>query len=182
MTCWYCDICDKTINFKSKSRHLKTNSHKQNVTFNTLFKVYDFDKLNNNEIDYIISNCVRHCYNIYFHTFKYICIYDIETSKVETCKHQMIYRNLVSGIITDKKFKNLLEKNDFINKLTIKTYSKLSYKKIPYYLKLQIPILHRKFFKILSHNQEYIEFFCDDDDNLFHFACRRWYWYNIPQY
>ena len=59
-----------------------------------------------------------------------------------------------------------------INKLLIKIYRSLSHMNIHYYLKLRIPIMHRHFFRKLSHNHDYIQTFCNDRRNPFHFACR----------
>ena len=49
---------------------------------------------------------------------------------------------------------------------------------IHYYLRLCIPIMHRHFFRKLSQNPDYIKTHCNDRNNPFHFACRRWYLYN----
>ena len=77
------------------------------------------------------------------------------------------------------------QQNDFLinqqNKLTIKIYSNLSHINIHYYLKLQIPIMHRQFFRKLAQNRFNIQTHCKDRRNLFHFACRQWYSYNNPQ-
>ena len=40
---------------------------------------------------------------------------------------------------------------------------------------------HRLLFKRISQNKEYIENFCNDLNNRFDFACRKWYLYNNPQ-
>ena len=75
--------------------------------------------------------------------------------------------------------------NDFIfnhiNNFKIKSYSNLSHTKLPYYLKLRIPIIHRHFFKKLSQNPENKQTHCNDRGNAFHFACRQCYLYNNPQ-
>ena len=63
----------------------------------------------------------------------------------------------------------------------MKIYSNLSNKNIHYYLQHRIPKMHRHFFRKLSHNQEYIQTFCNDRRNPFHFACRKWYSRNNPQ-
>ena len=68
-----------------------------------------------------------------------------------------------------------------INKLTIKIYSNLSNINIHYHLRLGAPPLHRQFFKILSRNRDYIQTFCKDRRNPFHFACLQWYSYNNPK-
>ena len=69
-----------------------------------------------------------------------------------------------------------------INKLTINSYSNLSYINIHCYLKQRIPKCHRLFLRRISQNKEYIENFCNDLNNPFHFACRKWYLYNNPQF
>ena len=83
-----------------------------------------------------------------------------------------------------KTIKNAQEK-DFIfnqiNKLTIKDYSNLSHINIHYYLTHRIPIMHLHFFRKLSQNPENIQTHCNDRNNPFHFASRKWYLYNNPQ-
>ena len=69
-----------------------------------------------------------------------------------------------------------------INKITKKNYSHLSHINIHYYLKLQIPIMHRHFFRKLSQNPKYVQTHCNNRKNPFHFAGPKWYLYNIPQY
>ena len=41
--------------------------------------------------------------------------------------------------------------------------------------------MHRHLVKIVSQNPEYVQTHCNDRNNSFQFACRRWYLYNIPQ-
>ena len=48
-------------------------------------------------------------------------------------------------------------------------------------LKLGLPPLHRQFFIKISQNREYIQPFCKDKRNPFHFACRQWCSHNNPQ-
>ena len=85
------------------------------------------------------------------------------------------------------KFMNMFQKNkkltvarqngfmfNHINKLTIKFYSHLRYINISYHLKFQIPMCHRQFYRIISQNREYVENFCNDVENIFHFACQKW--------
>ena len=59
--------------------------------------------------------------------------------------------------------------------LEIKIYSNLSH------IKLGLPPLHRQFFIKISQNGVYIQTFCNDKNNPFHFACHQWYLYNNPQ-
>ena len=65
-----------------------------------------------------------------------------------------------------------------INHFKIKIYSNLSNINIHYHLKLGSPPLHRQFFIKISHNREFVQTFCNDRKNPFHFACRHWYSYN----
>ena len=39
---------------------------------------------------------------------------------------------------------------------------------------------HRLFLRRIAQNREYIQTYCNDRRNLFHFACRQWYSYNNP--
>ena len=59
-------------------------------------------------------------------------------------------------------------------KLTIEIYSSLSNINIHYYLQHGIPKRHRQFFRKLSLNPELVKTYCNDLNNLFDFACRRW--------
>ena len=61
-----------------------------------------------------------------------------------------------------------------INKITIKFYSHLRYINRSYYLKSQIPTCHRQFFRVISQNRKYVDNFCKDRNNPFHFACQKW--------
>ena len=70
---------------------------------------------------------------------------------------------------------------DQINNFKIKIYSNLSHINIHYRLKLGAPPMFYQFFKIISHNPEYIQTFCNDRRSPFHFACRQCYSYNNPQ-
>ena len=42
--------------------------------------------------------------------------------------------------------------------------------------------MHRHCFRLLSQNPEYAKARCIDKNNPFHFACRKWYLFNNPQY
>ena len=33
---------------------------------------------------------------------------------------------------------------------------------------------HRQFFRVISQNRDYVERLCNDRNNPFHFACRKW--------
>ena len=84
----------------------------------------------------------------------------------------------------NKKIKNARQRGFIFNqksKLTLKIYSYLSRINVLFYLKLQIPIMHRHFFKILSQNREDVKTHINDLNDPFHFACRKWYLSKNPQ-
>ena len=60
-------------------------------------------------------------------------------------------------------------------------FDDFSHINIHHYLKLRIPIMHRHFIIKISQNPEYIQTYCNDRRNPFHFACRKWYSYKNPQ-
>ena len=142
-------------------------------------KEYKFDNPLYHKIDYVIDKCLRDCHNSYFHNFKYECIYDIKLTSITINE---IIRLTISGksmILYDLNKKlTVARQNGFmfnqINKLTIKFSSHLRYLNISYDLKFQIPMCHRQFFRVISQNREYVEIFCNDTENLFHFSCLKW--------
>ena len=148
-------------------------------------KEYKFDNPLIHKIESIIGGRYRDCHNTYFHTFKYVCMYDINLVN--------IIKNEIFNISISDESMNLFELNKkltlarqrgfkflHIKKLTIKISSNLSHKTTHYYLKLQIPMGHRQFFRKISKNRDFIKTFCNDCGNPFHFACRQWYSYNVP--
>ena len=52
---------------------------------------------------------------------------------------------------------------------------KLTKKLTVIYLKLQIPIMHRYFFKNLSKKRDYVQTHWNDLNSPFRFACQKWY-------
>ena len=141
-------------------------------------KEYKFDNPIFTEIDSIIDKCFRDCHNSYFHNFKYECIYD---NKLTNFNNNEIFNLTISG--KSRSFYELNKKlavarqNGFmfnqINKISIKFYSHLRYINISYYLKSQILMCHRHFFRVISQTREYVDNFCNDRNNPFHFACQK---------
>ena len=138
-----------------------------------------FDNPLFHKIDSIIDSCYRDCHNKYFHTFKYVCIYDIKLSNITN--------NEIINISISADSMNLFELNKKLtlarrrgfrflqlNKLTIKIYSHQRYINISYYLRHRISIMHRQFFEIRSRNRDYVQTHCNDRNNPFHFACQTW--------
>ena len=142
-------------------------------------KEYNFENTPITKIDSIIDNCYRDCHNKFFHTFKYVCIYDIKLANITNNEIINITISDESLGLYELKIKLTIARQrgfilNQINKLTIKIYSHQRYINISYYLKHRIPIMHRQFFKILSRNRDYVETHCNDRNNPFHFACQKW--------
>ena len=139
---------------------------------------YKFDDPIITEIDSILDECLRDCHICFFHNFKYECIYDIKLTNITN--------NEIFNLTISDKCMNLYELNEkltvarqngfiFIqmNKLTIKFYSQLRYINISYYLKSQILMCHRQFFRVISRNRDYVENFCNNVEKPFRFACQK---------
>ena len=114
-------------------------------------KEYNFDNPPITKIDSIIDGCYKDCHNKYFHTFKYVCIYDIELTNITNNEKINISLSDESlGLYELNKKLTIARQRGFIlnqiNKLTIKIYSHQRYINISYYLKHRIPIMHRQFF------------------------------------
>ena len=152
---------------------------------NAIVKEYEFDNPLIQKIDSLIDNSIRNCHNKYFHTFDHICEYDIQLTNItnnESVNFTISEKSM--GMYELNKKLTIARENGFIfnqiNKLTIKIYSNLSNINIHYHLRLGTPPLHRQFFIKISQNRDYIQSFCNDRRNSFHFALRQWFSYNNP--
>ena len=146
----------------------------------TIVKEYNFDNPLIQNINSIISECYRDCHHKYFHTFDFICEFDLNFTNINN-------NEIVNFTISDKSMgmyelnqKLTLAKQrgyifNQINKLTIKIYSNLFGINIHYYLKHHIPMGQRLFFRRVAKNRDYIQTHCNDLNSRFHFACRQWY-------
>ena len=146
----------------------------------TIVKEYKFHKPLIQKIDSVIDNSIRDCHHKYFHTFDYVCEYDLNFTNItsnETVNFTISDKS-IDMYESNKKVAIARERNfifNQINKLTIKIYSNLQSINICYFLKHRIPICYRLFFRRISINKEYIENFCNDSNNPFQFACTKWY-------
>ena len=147
-----------------------------------LVKEYKIDNPLIQNINSIISKCYRDCHNKYFHTFDFICEYNLNFTNFtnnESVNFTISDKNM--GMYELNQKLSISRKRGFkfnqIHKLTIKIYSNLQNINIHYHLKLGAPPLHRQFFIKLLKNRDYIETHCNDINNPFHFACRQWYEY-----
>ena len=151
-----------------------------NENQSTIVKENEFDKKLIQKIDSIIDNCYRDCHKNYFQTFEYKCEYDIKLTNITN--NEIIIKTISDksmGLFELNKKLTAARQIDYIfnqiNKLTIKIYSYLHNINICYYLKHGIPMCHRLFLKRISQKKEDIVNFCDDLNNPFRFACRKWY-------
>ena len=152
---------------------------------NVIVKEYEFNNPVITKIDSLIDNSIRHCHNKYFHTFDHICEYSLNftnTTNNESVNFTISEKSM--GMYELNKKLTIARENGFkfnqINNFKIKIYSDLSNIIIHYHRRLGASPLHRQFFKILSRNRDYIQTYCNDRRNTFHFACRQWYSYNNP--
>ena len=152
---------------------------------NVIVKEYELDKPLIHKIDSIIDNCIRDCHYKYFHTFDYICEYDLNFTNItnnETVNFTISDKSM--GMYELNKKLSLARENGYIfnqiNNFKKKIYSNLSNINFHYHVRLGAPPLHRHFFRILLKNRDYIQTRCNNRRNPFHFACRQWYSYNNP--
>ena len=117
-------------------------------------KEYKVDNPLITEIDSIIDKCFRDCHNSIFHNFKYECIYDIKLTNIT---NNEIINLTISGKSMNsyeliKKLTVVRQNGSMfnqINNLSLKFYSHLRYINISYYLKSQIPMCRRQFFRVI---------------------------------
>ena len=145
-----------------------------------LAKDHKFDNLFITELDSITDNCFKDCHNKNFHKFNYDCIYDFELTNITINEIMKLTVSSKSMTLYDiNKELTVAKQNGFvfdqIKKLIINIYSHKRYINISYYLKFQIARCHRQFFRLFTQNREIVEIFCKDMENLFHFACQKWF-------
>ena len=153
---------------------------------NVIVKQYEFDKPQIQKIDSLIDISIRDCHHKYFHTFDHICEYDLNfTDIINNETVNFTISDKIMGLYELNKKLTIARENGFIfnqiNKLTTKILSNLSNINIHYHLRLGASPLHRQFFIKISKNRDYIQRFCNDRRNPFHFALRQWFSYNNPQ-
>ena len=96
----------------------------------TIVKEYQFDKPLIQKIDCLNDDCIRDCYNKYFHTFDHKCVY--ENFLTNITKNEIIIITISGKSMNLYELKNLpfARQRGFIfnqgNKLTMKICSNLS--------------------------------------------------------
>ena len=148
-------------------------------------KEYNFANPPIQNTNSIISECYRDCHHKYFHTFDFICEYNLNfTNNTNNESVNFTISDKSMGMYELNHKLTLAKQRGFkfnhINKLTKKIYCNLSHLNIHYHLRLGASPLHRHFFRETSQNRNYIQTHCNDRRNPFHFACRQWYSYNNP--
>ena len=150
------------------------------------FIVKEYELLNPsiNEIYYLVNCANVNCEDNYFHWFVYKCVFNIKFMNTANNKEVVFQVSLRYGEYKtfesdelDVILENIEEKVFIFSqilKLTMKIYSSLSNINLDYYLKLRIPIMHRKVLQKNSQNPEYVKRFCADENIDFHFAFREW--------
>ena len=153
---------------------------------NVIVKEYDFKKPPIRKIDSLIESSIRDCHNKYFHKLDHICEYDLVSTNItndETVNFTISDKSM--GLFELNKKLTIARGNGYIfnkiKKLTMKIYSNLSNINTCYYLKHRIPMCRRKILLKISQNRDYIQTYCNDRRNPFHFACRQWCSYNNRQ-
>ena len=68
---WYCDICYRRINFRRKSKHINTKSHKHKEKYCTIVKEYEFVAPDIDQVNYILNDTIKDFRSKYFHSFEY---------------------------------------------------------------------------------------------------------------
>ena len=99
----YCDICDKTIKIKCKSKHLISKMDKHKKEFGIVVKKYEFTRPDMDEVNSKLNNTIEDCRNKYFHSFECRCVFDIKFTNMQNNK--MLFCQLHSDIW--KIFSNL---------------------------------------------------------------------------
>ena len=151
----------------------------------TIVKDYESKNPPIQKIDSLIGNSIRDCHNNFFHTFDHICEYNLNFTNITNNESvNFTISDKIMGMYELSKKLATARENCFkfnqINKLKIKILSNLSNINIHYHLRLGLRPLYRQFSIKISHNRDYIQTYCNDRRNIFHFACSQWYSYNNP--
>ena len=117
----------------------------------TIVKEYEFDNPLIQRIDSLIDSSIRDCHHKYFHTFDYICEYDLNFTNItnnETVNLTIADKSM--GLYELNKKLTLARERGYIfnqiNNFKTKIYSNLSNIHIHYHRRLGASPLHRQFF------------------------------------
>ena len=77
---WYCDICDKKKNKKSKSKPNISQTHAHKETYGNVAQEFKFVNPDIDDVNYILNDAIKDCRKKYFHSLEYRCVYDFKFS------------------------------------------------------------------------------------------------------
>ena len=56
---WYCDICERTINIKRKSKHITSKTHKHKQKYGIVVQEYELFTTDFDEVNYRLKDTIR---------------------------------------------------------------------------------------------------------------------------
>ena len=93
---WYCDICDETISYKIKSKHINSKAHKHEEKYGTVVDEYEFSAPDIDEVNYILNDTIKACRKNFFRSFEYRYVYDIKFTKIRNNEEFILTINIWS--------------------------------------------------------------------------------------
>ena len=75
---WYCDLCEKELNFSSRLRRNKYNAQIHKEKFGIAVKEYEIIETETDEIKYLLDNVIKECRDKFLHTFEYCGVFDFK--------------------------------------------------------------------------------------------------------
>ena len=112
-------------------------------------------------------------------------IYDLEF--IDKRKNKIFnIKDKKSGETTNKNTKMIIARQNHFtfkktNKLNIIIEGRKTNHVINTYLNMRIRMGVRRFFTKIAHNKDFIDNFCNDENNIFHHFYRDWYLYNLKE-
>ena len=80
---WYCDICDRTINFSNKLRRIFSKSHKHRKNSSIAVKGNEFIRPEIDKVICILNDTKRDCGSKTFHSFENRSVYVFKITIME---------------------------------------------------------------------------------------------------
>ena len=96
----YCDICDETINIKSKSKHINSKTQKHKEKYGTLVKQNEFIAPYIDDVNYILNDNIEDCRKNYFHSFENRCVYNIKITNIRN--NEEVFSTITIGYMEFK--------------------------------------------------------------------------------
>ena len=80
---WHCDICNKTIDIITNSKHKNSKSYKHKTDYGTVVKEYEFVRPEIDLVIYMLIDTIKFCRKICFQSFEFRCVYNIKYINME---------------------------------------------------------------------------------------------------